>query len=515
MSMTLGNLLNDTVFTDAALPSATLPESERCCVIRGLALDSRRVKSGDLFFAYSGVLADGRQYIAEAIGNGAVAVIVEEDESQEFNTSGFSVPIVSLTNVENAIGKIAATFWGDASSNLTVVAVTGTNGKTSVTQMIAESLGALGEKTAVIGTLGNGVFGQLQQTQHTTPNPLQLQELFADFHQQNVSSVAVEASSHGLVQGRLTGTKINVGVVTNISRDHLDYHGTMKSYQQAKANLVSWPGLQQIILNADDPEVMALSVYAREDVERITFSSQSRVATIYAEDVVFSHHGLTFTLVTPTGRSEIKNKLIGEFNVSNLLAVAAVLHCRRYDLAQIAHVLSLVSPVQGRMEDVGLVEGSGELPGVVVDFAHTPDALEKALTALKPHCHGKLWCVFGCGGERDKGKRPEMGAIAAKYADRMVITADNPRSENVSDIIQDIESGISIGAAYQVELDRSEAVRCAVMNAANDDLILLAGKGHENYQDIGGKKYAYSDRDTAEKVLRERLHGSISGGEQC
>jgi len=508
MGTTLGELF----------PDSGLTEKDQQRLVRGLSLDSRTVKARDVFFAYPGVMADGRQYIQAAIDKGAVAVIVESGESQSFDWSDLKVPVLMVDDLRRAVGDIAASFWGEPSELLTVVAVTGTNGKTSVTQMIAESIDSLGNKGAVIGTLGNGVLGQLKETKNTTPDALQIQQLLAGFVRENIGVVAMEASSHGLEQGRLLGTNIDIAVVTNITRDHLDYHGNMEAYQRAKAGLVMWPGVRQVILNADDAGVMALANYVAGDVDVVTFSHNSSVADIRAEEVVYSKRGLAFTLVTSRGQCHVKNQLVGEFNVSNLLAVAAVLHCQQYDIKNIALALNSISQVSGRMEEVGLSssELSGvDLPGVIVDFAHTPDALEKALTALKPHCEGKLWCVFGCGGDRDKGKRSEMGAMAAKYADRMVITTDNPRSESASEIVKDIEDGIEIGAAYQVELDREEAVRCAVMNAANDDLILLAGKGHEDYQEVNGRKYPYSDKGVAEKILHERLQRSIAGGGQC
>ncbi len=504
ISATLGELF----------PNSSLTEKDQRRIVRGLSLDSRTVKKGDLFFAYPGVVVDGRQYIQSAVDKGAVAVIVESGESQDFDWDDLNVPILMVEDLRRAVGDIAALFWGVPSAQLSVVAVTGTNGKTSVTQMIAESIDSLGNKGAVVGTLGNGVLGQLKETKNTTPDALQIQRLLAEFVRENVDVVAMEASSHGLAQGRLLGTNIDIAVVTNITRDHLDYHGSMEAYQRAKADLVMWPGIRQVILNADDADVMALTNYIAADVEVVTFSHASAIADVRAEDVEYSKRGLAFTLVTSQGREKVKNQLVGEFNVSNLLAVATVLHCQQYEIKKIALALNSISQVPGRMQEVGLAteQQRVELPGVIVDFAHTPDALEKALTALKPHCEGRLWCVFGCGGERDKGKRPEMGAMAAKYADRMVITTDNPRNESASEIVKEIEDGIGIGAAYQVELNREDAVRCAVMNAANDDLILLAGKGHEDYQEINGKKHPYSDKDVAEKILYERLQCSIAGG---
>ena len=499
-------------------PELSLTDAERDQVVRGLSLDSRKVKKGDLFFAYPGAVNDGREYLREALDRGAIAVVIElgnSENDEEFSFSDFHIPVVRVEDVRRSAGEMAATFWQQPSQSLTVVAVTGTNGKTSVTQMIAQSIELLGEKSAVIGTLGNGAVDQLEATKNTTPDALQVQRLLAGFAKEAVVLVAIEASSHGLSQQRLAGTKIDVGVVTNISRDHLDYHGTMEAYQMAKADLVKWPGIRVVVLNADDHDAMLLSAYVSSDVELITYSHKGNSANVYAEDVVFNKQGIEFTLVTPTGRAKVENQLVGEFNVSNLLAVASVLHCKNYKVDKIALALTGVRQVPGRMQDVVLKDTDEVLPGVVVDFAHTPDALEKALVALKPHCKGKLWCVFGCGGERDKGKRPEMGAIAVKYADRVLLTADNPRSESASEIVQEIENGIEFGAAYQVELDRNEAVRCAIMNAANEDVVLLAGKGHETYQEINGTKHHYSDREAAEKALHERVKGLTAGGDEC
>jgi len=502
MSLTLGELL---IGQALKLP---LTDVERQQVVKGLSLDSRKVKKGDLFFAYPGAVSDGRAYLRDAINKGAVAVIVEYEDEGEHSFDEYQVPVVQVVDVRRSAGLIASAFWQQPSKGLTVVAVTGTNGKTSVTQMIAQTIEFLGDKSAVVGTLGNGPVGQLAATNNTTPDALQVQRLLADYRKEEVALVAIEASSHGLSQQRLTGTKIDIGVVTNISRDHLDYHGTMEAYQLAKADLVKWPGIRSVVLNADDEDVMRLSSHVSSDVELITYSHNGYSAVVYAEDVTYTKQGVELTLVTPTGSASVRNSLIGEFNVSNLLAVASVLHCQKYSVEKIALALSGVIQVPGRMQDVTINSAGQVLPGVVVDFAHTPDALEKALLALKPHCKGRLWCVFGCGGERDKGKRPEMGSVAVKYADRVLITADNPRSESASEIAQEIENGIKFGAAYQVELDRTAAIRCAVMNAANDDIVLLAGKGHETYQEINGTKHQYSDSDVAEKVLRERMLGS-------
>ncbi|OUS31681.1 UDP-N-acetylmuramoyl-L-alanyl-D-glutamate--2,6-diaminopimelate ligase [Gammaproteobacteria bacterium 45_16_T64] len=495
------------------LEGIELPIEQRHCEVSGVALDSREVTKGDLFFALSGAITDGRKYIHCAVKKGAVAVIV--DVLDQIDDEEFSIPVIAVPNLSVLTGQIAAKFWGAPSQSMNTVAVTGTNGKTSITQMIAQSTMILGQKSALIGTLGNGVYGKLQETINTTPDALSVQRCLAAFLKDDVDIVAMEASSHGLVQGRLSGTAIDIAVVTNISRDHLDYHGTMSAYLDAKTELVKWDGLQYVLLNADDADVMSLSSHVAEGVKRITFSHKSPDADVFAEDIQYTKQGLVFELVTPEGRGSVRNGMIGGFNVSNLLAVATVLYCLEYSTLSIANALCQMSQVPGRMEDVSGDFRRDEIPTVIVDFAHTPDALDNALMALKPHCAGQLWCVFGCGGDRDKGKRPEMGAIAVKHADKLIITADNPRSESTSDIIRDIEKGIDFGAAYLVETDRAQAIKSAIMSAAQDDVILLAGKGHELYQEINGVKHSYSDKGVAEINLQERLRLSGTGDKQC
>ena len=470
--------------------------------ITGLKIDSRDIQNGDLFVAYPGVLADGRDYIDAAIQNGASAVLAEAFDSGCEPES--TVPVIAVKNVKGLIGSVAANFFDHASQKMKVVAVTGTNGKTSLTQMIAQAMDFLTVHSAVIGTLGNGIVGNLKTTANTTPDAVLIQQLMAEFLADNVEVLAIEASSHGLKQDRLKGTSIDIGVVTNITRDHLDYHGTMTAYKDAKSQLVEWPELKYVILNADDKEVMSLAKRVKSDVDLMTFSLNSKLADIYVEALTYKRNGLLLTVKTPAGLVDINNNLMGAFNVENLLAAVAVLLCLDKTCSDISRALSAITQIPGRMEEVRLPVDTTFLPTVIVDFAHTPDALEKVLKALRYHSEGNLWCVFGCGGDRDKGKRPEMGEIATRCADRVVITSDNPRTEDPESIVQEIENGIGIGAAYSIELDRAAAVEKVIAAAAPGDVVLLAGKGHENYQECHGKKISYNDIETAQQILQRK-----------
>jgi len=470
--------------------------------VSGLAVDSRKVRAGDCFIAYPGHVSDGRQFIAAAVEKGASAVLAEAEGLQV--PPGVTVPVVPVPGLQQQLGAIASRFYGDPSQHVQLVAVTGTNGKTTVTQLIAQALQQLKITSGVMGTLGNGLAGQLAPTQNTTPDIIDINRLLHEMQQQNAQVVAMEASSHGLVQGRLDGLTLHTGIITNLSRDHLDYHGSMEAYRDAKALLARNHSLKALILNADDAQVMGMAVHAQPGVSVMTFSLRDNSgATVVARNLQFHSRGMRLQVQLDAAVAELESALVGEFNASNLLAALAGLLSLGIALPDACKALGQVQPVPGRVEMVN-PQKSAQEPAVVVDFAHTPDALEKVIFSLRRHCSGKLWCVFGCGGDRDAGKRPLMGAVVARDADEMIVTADNPRSEKLRNIIGHIVKGIPPQCAYNIIEDRAQAVEFAVLNAAGDDLILLAGKGHEDYQDVQGVKYPYSDLDAARQALQKR-----------
>lgn len=474
--------------------------------VRGLVMDSRKVQPGQCFIACPGHVGDGRHFIEAAVANGAVAVLAEAKDWQR--TDKVAVPVLAVSNLQQRLGEIASAFYGNPSRHLQLVAISGTNGKTTVSQLIAHALYALGIVSGVMGTLGNGLAGQLAPTQNTTPDIIDINRLLHEMRVQKAQAVAMEASSHGLVQGRLDGLTLHAGIITNLSRDHLDYHGSMDAYRDAKALLAKNLSLQFLILNADDAQVMSMAAHAHPAVQVMTFSLRvDSGASIVPVALEFHVCGMRMKVQAKSGdrieSAVLESQLVGEFNAANLLAALAGLLTLNIALGDACRVLGRVPPVPGRVQMLN-PEKTADEPAVVVDFAHTPDALEKVLASLRRHCSGKLWCVFGCGGDRDTGKRPLMGAVVARDADEMIITADNPRSESVARIIGDIVKGIPHGHAFQIIEDREQAVGHAILNAGPDDLILLAGKGHEEYQEVQGVKHMYSDMSAAQQALRQR-----------
>lgn len=478
------------------------------CDIFGVAIDSRKVESKFLFIAYPGFKNDGREYISSAILNGAVVVFCEDEKisitTQEVAEQQRRVLIITYPEVRKSVGTIAAKFYGDPTREMFVVGVTGTNGKTSCTQFIAKTLQDLHYPCGVLGTLGMGFPEKLTPVDNTTSDPVTLQSRLAELKDQSAQAVAMEVSSHGLEQNRLQGVHFNVAVFTNLTRDHLDYHGTMENYGAAKKKLFSMPGLEYAVINIDDefgrrllqglPKALKLYAYSVQETE-----CPAGVGLIKAYDIKLEAQGIRAKVTSPWGDGVIESTLLGKFNLSNLLAVMTTLGIMQIPLPEILKALALLRPFGGRMQSFG----GGKLPLVVVDYAHTPDALEKALLALREHCLGKLWCVFGCGGERDPGKRPMMGQIAERLSDNIIITNDNPRSENPDRIISDIVAGLTCPWAAEIEADRRIAIAHAINSSKQGDVILVAGKGHENYQIIGMEKIPYSDIDVVEKLLLE------------
>ncbi len=462
--------------------------------------DSRRVQPGDVFVAYPGHGADGRHFIPMALERGAVAVLWE---ARDFTwPDAWSVPQVGVEGLQSFAGHLAHLVYGRPSEQLKLVGLTGTNGKTSCSQWIAQALDGAGQSCAVIGTLGNGLLNRgLDASANTTPDALALHRLLADYVTQGARACAAEVSSIGLDQGRCNGARFAVAVFTNLTRDHLDYHGTMEAYGAAKARLFSWPELNEAVINLDDPFGRHLIAQTTAGL-RIGYTREGRTAPeadwlLEARDLTHTPEGMAFTLVAPGGAVPVRTALVGGYNVSNLLAVAGTLLALGLPLDQVGERLSALLPPPGRMQRLG---GRDE-PLVVVDYSHTPDALENALTALREVATargGRLHCVFGCGGDRDHGKRPQMGSIAQRLADRVLLTNDNPRNEDPLAILADIQAG---APEAPVEPERSRAVEQTVINAAAQDVVLVAGKGHEPYQEIKGVRLPYSDVTTAERAL--------------
>ena len=469
----------------------------------GVTDDSRQVHPGDLFLAYPGDLADGRRHIAEAIANGAAAVLWEAcaGATTDFAWSNeWPVANLPVSGLRPLCGPLAHAIHGRPSERLSLVAVTGTNGKTTVSQWIAT---AHPRRCAIIGTLGAGWPGQLAETGLTTPEATTLMRYLARLADDDAQACALEASSIGIAEGRLDGTRVDVAVFTNLTRDHLDYHGTMAAYARAKASLFTWPNLRLAVINLDDPfgrELAALSTATKVIGYTQRDGADDRQGTVRAEDIEETIDGLRFRLCAPNGRARVETGLLGRYNIANLLAVAAVLIDAGLTPKDVAERFAGLRSPAGRLEKIG---GDNE-PLVVVDYAHTPDALESALNALRPVANARgagLLALFGCGGDRDRGKRPLMGAAAARHADRVILTSDNPRGEDEHAILGDILTG---SPQAEIIADRGEAIRRTVLAAHPADVILIAGKGHEPYQEISGVRRPFSDAMQARAALAAR-----------
>ncbi len=471
--------------------------------VRALSTDSRRLQPGDAFIAWPGHALDGRQYVKAALASGASACLVEADGVEAFDF-GAGDAVAALAGLKAHTGEIASAFWRQPSETLQVVATTGTNGKTSTAWWTAQALSQLGRRCGVVGTLGIGEPPEgLQSTGLTTPDPVTLQRALRRFVDEGFAACAIEASSIGIVEQRLAGTRIAVALFTNFTQDHLDFHGSMAAYWEAKRALFDSPGLRAAVVNLDDPK--GDEIVARLRGPEVWTYSLQRPARLCAQSIAYRDGGLAFEVHEGADRAAVNSTLIGEYNVSNLLAVIGGLRALGVPLADAAAACAVLTPVPGRMQRV---EASRPGPEVVVDYAHSPDALDKALQALRPFAQqrgGKLWAVFGCGGNRDAAKRPLMGAIAQRLADRVVLTSDNPRHEAPAFILLQIVAGLA-GSQERVTVieDRRKAIATAVREAAPDDVILLAGKGHEDYQEIAGVKQPFSDIEEARFALEAR-----------
>ncbi len=486
----------------ARLPEAAAILNKLAAPVTALTADSRSAKSGMAFAAYPGSAHDGRDFIPQAMANGASAILWERDHFHW--DAAWNVANIGVDGLRKRIGEIAACVVGDPSALLNMIGVTGTNGKTSVSHWIAQALNLTGTPCAVVGTLGQGILRggfveHLTPTANTTPDAIQLQAALAGYLQDGAKVCAMEVSSHGLHQGRVNGCNFNIAVLTNLSRDHLDYHGSMEAYAEAKSALFNWPDLQYAVLNLDDDFGRALSV--KTTASKIIGYGLER-GDVRTESISTNRDGTRMTLATAWGRGEIHSPLLGRFNAYNLLAALSALLASGVGIEPACKALGQVAPPAGRMQKLG----GGNLPLVVVDYAHTPDALEKVLATLKPIAgEGRVICVFGCGGNRDKGKRPLMGKAAADGADRVYVTSDNPRNEEPLAIIDDILHGLNSGgvdkAKTRAEADRARAIFEAIGEAAANDVVLIAGKGHEDYQEVHGEKLHFSDVEIAQKAL--------------
>ena len=513
-----------------------------------LSNDSRTIKQGDIFCAIIGHAQDGRQYLEKAIGNGAKLVLSECDNEAEhgkvnsLSVDTTEVAVINFYQLNKKLFALASAYYQNPQKSMTMIGITGTNGKTSTSQLLGQLLSRCQKPCAVIGTNGAGMVDDLKTLENTTPSATDLVQLFSLFSQmkvsqkkasqQQVSHLAMEVSSHALEQGRVTGNVFDIAVFTNLSRDHLDYHGTMADYAAAKKQLFTQNDQQIAVLNGDDVQTRfwidnwptAQNLAPQKLSKKVWLYGHSDLVRQHAQFVScenIKHHaqGVDFTLKTHLGDIDIHSPLLGDFNIDNLLAVIAVMLIEDVSLATIALKITDVKAIAGRMEafssknENAANQGSTNTPTAVVDYAHTPDALEKALIACRHHCQGELYVVFGCGGDRDKGKRPLMAQAAQKYADRLVITNDNPRTEAPMSIIEDILAGLNDGCNSTVIVNRKQAVLATLAKAQANDVVLLAGKGHEDYIILGQSKIDYNERQVVKEFF-DNLTVPLQTGEK-
>jgi len=472
-------------------------------VITGLTQDSRAIRPGDVFVAIAGFGAHGLRFVEQARAAGVGAILYEPPSPDDLPAPDDAIAVPGL---RARLGALADRFHGQPSQAMTMVGVTGTNGKTSTVQLLAQAWQLHGTRSGSIGTLGAGLYGRTEATGFTTPLVLHMHALLAQLRDAGASAVAMEVSSHALDQGRVDGVHFDVAVFTNLTRDHLDYHGDMDAYAAAKARLFAWPQLRAAVINLDDAFGRELRAMLPDTLRTIGLSTRGAEAELRADDLRMDAGGLGFDLLVGEQRHPVRSKLLGRFNVDNLLAVAGALYALDEEPAQIAQTLSQLQPIHGRMNRLGgdsADDGRG-MPLVVIDYAHTPDALEQALASLRAHAHGRLICVFGCGGERDRGKRPQMAAIAERHADAVIVTDDNPRGEDGDAIVADIIKGFERADAAIVQRDRAAAIARAIGEAGHGDIVLIAGKGHESYQEIAGIRHPFDDTAVARRILEAR-----------
>lgn len=495
--------------------------------VRDLHGDSRHVRGGDAFVAWPGAVHDGRRYVAAALEAGALACVVEREDVDHW---GFDdARIAAVSGLKAHAGEIAHHFYRAPSHELRVLAVTGTNGKTSTTWWTAQLLEALQCPCSVIGTLGLGRPGRsFESTGLTTPDPVTLQQTLRHSAEQGLQACAMEASSIGLVEGRLNATHLHGAAFLNLTQDHLDYHGTMAAYWRAKMSLFDWPDLRLAVVNVDDPYGAELAQVlqaraAHSGLDVWTLSIQGAEARLRVPEWTLTDTGLRFSVAEgpQTAAHSVKLPLVGEYNLYNLLVAMAFARALGYGLAQVVQAAEALTPVPGRMQSAwtlgagtsALMDADNRLPLVLVDYAHTPDALEKALRALQPLAlqrGGRLWCVVGCGGDRDPGKRPLMAAVAELEASQIILTSDNPRTENPLHILEQMRVGLEAPERAWVEPGRAAAIALAVARCDHRDVVLLAGKGHESYQEIAGVRHPFSDLEHAHAALLARAGGGAA-----
>lgn len=490
-------LLSTLLQNDHPIPTAVDLE------IDGLASDSRLVKNNDVFFALAGNLFDGRHYINDAIGKGAKAIIIDAEGTNIQWQDG--VPIIPVKNLAHKIATFAARFYHHPAQKLRMMGVTGTNGKTSCTHFIAQLLQANHVSCGLIGTLGCGFYGNLKESSFTTPDPITLQATLQQFATQGAKAVAMEVSSHSIEQGRINAIDFDIGIFTNLTQDHLDYHGDMQTYAAVKRRFIAELPTKQVVINAEDDyglqwikelhATKTIFAYSKKPIA----SFPSHIPAIFCERTHYYAEGIQAYVHTPWGAGELRLSLMGPFNLSNSLAALAALCVYGIPFETVLHELANLRTVPGRMQ---MFKDEGK-PTVVVDYSHTPDALKNALLALRAHTQDKLICVFGCGGDRDRGKRPLMAKIAEQLADQIIVTNDNPRHENPEAIAQEIMQGFVHPEKVLLELDRSKAIENSIQWAKSADCILVAGKGAERYQQLGDQKLLFDDRDEVDKYLKQ------------
>ncbi|MFP3019228.1 MAG: UDP-N-acetylmuramoyl-L-alanyl-D-glutamate--2,6-diaminopimelate ligase [Arsenophonus sp.] len=472
-------------------------------ILQEMKIDSRKIVTGDLFLAVNGHQTDGRKYISQAITQGGVAAIIAEAEREtESGTIRYihDVPVIYINDLNNQLSLLAGEFYQHPASNLRLIGVTGTNGKTTTSQLISQWAKELGEVTAIMGTVGNGILGEVIPSKNTTLSAVDLQNELHLLVDKQVSLVAMEVSSHGLVQGRVAAIPFSAVVFTNLSRDHLDYHGDMKNYAEAKWLLFSTHKSNKQIINVDDDTGLQ---WIKKLPEACAVSMENRIPTnwqgvsMLVKKVDYHDRGATIHFNSTWGKGSLESPLLGDFNVKNVMLAMSTLLMVGFLFDDVVKSSNVLQPVCGRME----VFTSPGRPIVIVDYAHNPDAIKKALIATRFHCRGKLWCVFGCGGDRDKGKRALMGSLAEQYADFVIITDDNPRNEESEIIINDILSGFLNPERATSIIGRIKAITSAIMQTNSDDVVLILGKGHEDFQIIGNHHFDYSDRITVARLL--------------
>lgn len=463
------------------------------CEISGIQNDSRKIKPGDLFLAYPGAIADGRLFIEKAISAGAVALAYEPADFPKNCQFLEAIPCISVPNLALKLGYIAQKFYANPGASLKISGITGTNGKTTIAYQLAQAHDLLGQQSAYIGTIGQGTVNKLELVDNTTPDALCLQKLLFQYKKQNIKQVCMEVSSHALAQNRVDAIEFNQAIFTNLTLDHLDYHHTMEDYAAAKAQLFAGKSLEWAIINKDDAYQQIMADVLKPQVKKLTYG-MAPGSDVHVINWRMDIKGTEIEVASPWGNYQLKIKALGAFNIYNSLAVFSSLLASGYPPEKVVAVMSELKAAPGRLEIVA------SAPYVLVDYAHTPDALENALITLAQLKKGRLWLVFGCGGDRDKSKRPIMGKIASEHADQIVITSDNPRSENPKSIIEEIAQGVLSPSKMIQLVNREEAIAYALNNADKDDIILIAGKGHEAYQEIGKVKHIFSDQDVVRRL---------------